>query len=734
LKGLYQELVDPRDRHDLGEYYTPEWLCERIVTELLPTTGFTSVLDPACGSGSFLRAAIAHLLRANSKGGDASRLRSILENVVGIDIHPLAVTISRATYTLALGSLVKSTKRPIQIPVYLADSLFLPTEVRQHELFGEPAYEIAFGGRRVHIAEALVDSADLFDPAIATCLRVALSHADRNDEDLTTLKTTLRQEMPLMGKRKDFDALAPGLWDFTEALAHLIRSKKDSIWAFIVRNGYRPAMLRRRFDVILGNPPWLSYRYIADLEYQAEVKKRAVEDYRIAPKAQKLVTQMELATIFLVHALKTFGRNNSRMGFVMPRSLLSADQHANLRERTYRGPVTVERYWDLWDVSPVFNVPSCVMFATRQEPPRGRVSYQLPAVEWKGRLPVRDLAWKEAAPHLRVEEKTARLIYLATRSALSTQEGETKPTKGSPYRKKFRQGATIVPRNLYFVSIRDHSPRDLIDPERLYWAETDLEQAKSAKPPYQDVRMEGPVEGHFLYLTALSENLLPFRLIEPKCVVLPLEWDGTRLRVRTASHLKEFGYRDVAAWMREAEAIWKSKRGGKAKRQTLYERLDYHGELTNQDLRHRHLVLYNAAGSNLSAAHVDRESMSAPFVVEHKLYWMYCRTSDEADYLAAILNSEAVNEAIKPFQSTGLMGERDIEKKVLDLPIPLFRSDDSLHRELVTLGVSAGSQVRELVAAGLPASLARRRAAVRKGIANTLAEIDLSVRELIQGV
>lgn len=31
LKGVYQQLIDPKDRHDLGEYYTPDWLCERII-------------------------------------------------------------------------------------------------------------------------------------------------------------------------------------------------------------------------------------------------------------------------------------------------------------------------------------------------------------------------------------------------------------------------------------------------------------------------------------------------------------------------------------------------------------------------------------------------------------------------------------------------------------------------------------------------------------------------------
>ena len=33
LKGVYQELIDLDTRHALGEYYTPDWLCERVVNE-----------------------------------------------------------------------------------------------------------------------------------------------------------------------------------------------------------------------------------------------------------------------------------------------------------------------------------------------------------------------------------------------------------------------------------------------------------------------------------------------------------------------------------------------------------------------------------------------------------------------------------------------------------------------------------------------------------------------------
>src|SRR3989454_10418161 len=88
LKGVYQQLIDPKDRHDLGEYYTPDWLCERIVAELLPRQGYKTVLDPSCGSGSFLRATIDHFLSHNTDGTPETRLRFVLSNVQGIDIHP----------------------------------------------------------------------------------------------------------------------------------------------------------------------------------------------------------------------------------------------------------------------------------------------------------------------------------------------------------------------------------------------------------------------------------------------------------------------------------------------------------------------------------------------------------------------------------------------------------------------------------------------------------------------
>ena len=109
----------------------------------------------------------------------------------------------------------------------------------------------------------------------------------------------------------------------------------------------------------------------------------------------------------------------------------------------------------------------------------------------------------------------------ATVCALSTGPGSKVPTKPSRYAAVFRQGATIVPRNLLFVTVDNCPNPPHLD--RTYWAATDEKQALEAKKPYKDVRISGSVEGSFIFSTALSRHPVPFRLLDPVHVVLPLE-------------------------------------------------------------------------------------------------------------------------------------------------------------------------------------------------------------------
>ena len=129
LGQFYQELFPREIRHRLGEYYTPGWLADHV----LDVAGYSGepdgrLLDPACGSGTFLIEAIGRVRRWHQSHGGQCRLgqrelcRQILANVVGCDLNPLAVITAKADYLLALGDLLPQADHQ-ELPIHLCDSI-----------------------------------------------------------------------------------------------------------------------------------------------------------------------------------------------------------------------------------------------------------------------------------------------------------------------------------------------------------------------------------------------------------------------------------------------------------------------------------------------------------------------------------------------------------------------------------------------------------------------------------
>ena len=97
LKVLYESVIDPATRHSLGEYYTPDWLAERIVGEVVDDPLAQRTLDPACGSGTFVFWAVRRYLQAADTAGHPNReaVSGVTAHVFGVDLHPVAVTLAR---------------------------------------------------------------------------------------------------------------------------------------------------------------------------------------------------------------------------------------------------------------------------------------------------------------------------------------------------------------------------------------------------------------------------------------------------------------------------------------------------------------------------------------------------------------------------------------------------------------------------------------------------------------
>ena len=90
---IYKSLIDPAERHDLGGYYTPDWLATKVCRSAIKSPLSDRVIDPACDSGTFLFHAVRlHLIAAASANTDPQRrAQTACALIAGVDIHPVAV-------------------------------------------------------------------------------------------------------------------------------------------------------------------------------------------------------------------------------------------------------------------------------------------------------------------------------------------------------------------------------------------------------------------------------------------------------------------------------------------------------------------------------------------------------------------------------------------------------------------------------------------------------------------
>ena len=119
------------------------------------------------------------------------------------------------------------------------------------------------------------------------------------------------------------------------------------------------------------------------------------------------------------------------------------------------------------------------------------------------------------------------------------------------------------------------------------------------------------------------------------------------------------------------------------------------------------------------------------FVAESKEYYFETEKKVEAYYLCSILNSPTVDDLIKPMQSRGLFGPRDIHKKVWELSIPKFDPSNQDHIALSELGEECTKKVSKLLSKGIPQkSIGNLRKIIKTEFEKEIKEIDEIVKKL----
>ena len=161
---LYETVIPPDERRQLGEYYTPDWLARAIVREVMTDPLDQYVLDPACGSGTFVAEAVTHFIEAAKATplGPKDVLEWLRFSVTGIDVHPVAVHLARAAWVLA--AVEEGFAADVTVPVYLGDALQL--RFRTGDMFAEHNVTVQVEDEEnmeLVFPVSLVDRAETFD-------------------------------------------------------------------------------------------------------------------------------------------------------------------------------------------------------------------------------------------------------------------------------------------------------------------------------------------------------------------------------------------------------------------------------------------------------------------------------------------------------------------------------------------------------------------------------------------
>ena len=684
LRPLYEAFVEPRDRKVFGEFYTPDWLAELIVSEVLDNAWCaqaasqalqsirknrelrrTGVLDPACGSGTFLYHAAKRLLAspAVSKLAKPRQAAVVTRLVQGIDIHPVAIEIARATLLRALPAPPPDGRASLRI--YQGDSLLTQRDLKNADTLSL-LWE-AKGTIRIETpkgAEILLPHSFASQPNFHEDLRRMVELAQ--DAAKPPLDADILASVPARDR--------PALQACHEAFRRIIAAEGNSVWTWYLHNVTGPYRISEsKIDRIVANPPWVRMADIQDV-----MRKRAMEDF--ADKVLGIWTggkqapHFDIASLFLKRTRELYLHKPStdRAGWLVKKAAMSAGSWQAFRE--WREPIAGQTF-DLQAVQPFGGGDArrpCILL---DRIPATRVGGEAPTINVLitpgARRPKQSNTLRDANPSLR---------FVAA--------SEPPPVAPSGYlglnkRPLVRQGATIVPQVLCYIAATAPASSE---------QSVTITTWRSSKAPWSSVPpQQGTIPKHWIQSLLRSSELLPFAFSTPAPrVIIPMSTIGG-LHADPVAEANFWG---------DLEAVWQEYRPtGNRSPATLLQQLDYNDKLSRQlplpETDAMTQVMHPASGDIMRGARV----IPGKAIADSSTYRYNTQTPEEAAYLAALLNAEALREA---FLQSRRSGRHFHAHPWVRVPIPKFDPGNQRHLRLAALTEQAEDVVASWLDNNLP--------------------------------
>ncbi|WP_430311125.1 hypothetical protein [Pseudomonas sp. PONIH3] len=675
--ALMAQLSARSQRILLGQEWTPSWLAAKLVAvamSMLPAEAQPRFLDMCCGSGAMVVETVKHaqtrLLEAGRTPGDAAALNVLSSSITAFDIDPLAVMLAKVGWVLASKKWLVPGHE-VQIPIYHADSLFANTPITKvFGSTGEEHRELLLDTEKVDLPYFLIKSSSqsLFDALLSRGYEMAMSSASHpktilTNDDITSMVDATVAESGARLSTDEMRAAIKFSSDLLMALETLQRAGRNGIWAFVLRNSFRPALVAGRFNGVVTNPPWLALSKIGSNPYRNALKSKA-DAYGIkAPGASHL--HVEMATIFLLHAIDRYLAPAAVVACVLPDTVLNGAHHKPFRGAGYLSaarsiPFTPNEIWKV--ESQTFKNEAIVLLGKKLRP-------VTPFTSIAGRTVGRSV---EIASSYHVVNSGSKTAWTTNPPAAI---GRAIPI-GNTIGPLFRQGADVMPRGIIFHAATKSGAGWNLRP---ITAGSDLYFLRSEGKILKNFALTANgISDQVIFDILLSKHLAPYELASGSKGLLPFKHGASGWEPRTGPAIAALGAATKAA----VDAILSAASETETQFFTRVE--TDRRKLTGQGWSNTEWLVFASAGGKLPcAAYVRGDQIPCEkTVIDQTLYWGKVATEDEAIYITALINSPAVINVIQAHQPRGAFGERHIHKLAFD-QTPVYTPNDPKHLALI---------------------------------------------------
>ena len=397
LRQFYMSVVPRPLRRALGEFFTPQWLAERTLLRSIELAGKVGqpcrTLDPSCGSGTFLVAALRRELAIQDRllpddRGDATH--KALSNIIGFDINPVAVLMSRINILLSLGDRIESVNRAIP-QVYQADSILLPDP-----LLGQQQMHQQTTVMRLPLTVGEIDVPE----SLATLdrmreLRQNIERAIRNRRSVDDWRLRVR---PTVRRYNTSDEETSAIVEATAAIfqriSELNAEGRNGVWARVIEQAFAPVSLER-VELVVGNPPWINWKHLPEAWQERSESLWRTWGLWATKTRSSGIPLSDIAFLLLARCIATYAEPGAIVGFLVPESLLIGDpgneciRRCELRSDvglsdsiSYR-PVAVDDWTEIKPFSPdAANKPIGIYLRTHD-----RAEWPIPKMTWRRARP-----------------------------------------------------------------------------------------------------------------------------------------------------------------------------------------------------------------------------------------------------------------------------------------------------------------------------------------------------------